>query len=119
MPGAGNTEIAIADALRDAAASIEGRKQLAVEAFADAVDVLPRTLAENSGLDPIDALVDLRAQYEAEGRAGVTAGSDDGDVSDPLEAGVVDPAAVKHEAVQSATESATMIARIDDVISAE
>jgi thermosome len=119
VPGAGNTEVAIADALRDEAASIEGRKQLAVEAYADAVDVLPRTLAENAGVDPIDALVDLRAAYEAEGRAGVLADGDDGDVSDPLEAGVLDPAAVKHEAVQSATEAATMIARIDDVISAE
>jgi thermosome len=119
VPGAGHTEIAIADALRDGAASIEGRKQLAVEAYADAVDTLPRTLAENSGLDPIDALVDLRAAYENEGRAGVIAGGEDGDVSDPIEAGIVDPAAVKHEAVESATEAATMIARIDDVISAE
>jgi len=66
VPGAGATEIAVADHIRATAASIEGRKQLAVEAFADAVDVLPPTLAENTGLDAIDALVDLRSRHERE-----------------------------------------------------
>jgi chaperonin GroEL (HSP60 family) len=69
VPGAGATEIAIADHVRDHAASVEGRKQLSVDAFADAVDVLPRTLAENTGMDPIDALVDLRSAHEREGIA--------------------------------------------------
>jgi thermosome len=119
VPGAGATEIAVADAVRDAATGTEGRKQLAIEAFADAVDVLARTLAENTGMDPIDALVDLRATHEAEGRAGIIAAGRSGEIGDPVEAGVVDPAAVKKEAVESAAEAATMIARIDDVISAE
>ncbi len=119
VPGAGATEIAVADYIRDEAASIEGRKQLAVEAFADAVDVLPRTLAENTGMDPIDALVDLRSRYESEGRAGIISEGQTGVIDDPVDYGVLDPAAVKHEAVESATEAATMIARIDDVISAE
>jgi len=119
VPGAGGTEIAIADHIRDSVASVEGRKQLAIEAFADAVDVLPRTLAENTGMDPIDALVELRSTYDAEGRAGLISEGQSGDVGDPVEAGIVDPAAVKREAVESATEAATMIARIDDVISAE
>ncbi len=119
VPGAGATEIAIADAVRDAATGTEGRRQLAIEAFADAVDVLPRTLAENTGMDPIDALVDLRATYDAHGRAGIIATERTGEIGDPVEAGVVDPAAVKREAVESAVEAATMIARIDDVISAE
>ncbi|WP_202935088.1 thermosome subunit alpha [Halorussus amylolyticus] len=120
VPGAGATEIAVADRVREAAAGIEGRKQLAVEAFADAVDVLPRTLAENTGMDPIDALVDLRAENEQEsGRAGVIAVGQHGEIGDPVEAGIIDPAAVKREAVESATEAATMIARIDDVIAAE
>jgi thermosome len=118
VPGAGNAEIAISDALRDAAASIQGRKQLAVEAYADAVDVLPRTLAENAGIDPIDALVDLRSAFEQDGRAGISTDGES-DIADPVEAGVFDPAAVKHEAIESATEAATMIARIDDVISAD
>ncbi|MFC4548954.1 MULTISPECIES: thermosome subunit alpha [Halorussus] len=120
VPGAGATEIAIADRVRQEAAGVEGRKQLAVEAFADAVDVLPRTLAENTGMDPIDGLVDLRSGNEqSEGRAGIIATGENGEVGDPVEAGVLDPAAVKREALESATESATMIARIDDVIAAE
>jgi chaperonin GroEL (HSP60 family) len=117
VPGAGATEIAIADHIRSEAASIEGRKQLAVEAFADAVDVLPRTLAENTGLDAIDALVDLRAEHESEGIAGVISEGQTGVVDDPVDYGILDPAAVKREAVDSATEAATMIVRIDDVIS--
>jgi thermosome len=119
VPGAGATEIAIANHVRDAAASIEGRKQLAVEAFADAVDVLPRTLAENTGMDSIDALVDLRSEFESEGRAGIIAEGQTGIIGDPLEYGVLDPTAVKQEAIESATEASTMIVRIDDVIAAE
>ncbi|MFB6188341.1 MAG: thermosome subunit alpha [Halapricum sp.] len=117
VPGAGATEIAIAAYVREHAASIEGRKQLAVDAFADAVDVLPRTLAENTGMDPIDALVDLRADYEGGDLTGVISEGQTGVIADPLEYGILDPAAVKREAVQSATEAATMIVRIDDVIS--
>jgi len=118
VPGAGYVEVVLANELRNEAASIEGRRQLAVEAFADAVDVLPRTLAENAGMDQIDALVDLRAAND-EGRAGIVAAGETGQIEDPLDHGILDPAAVKHEAVESATESATMIVRIDDVISAD
>ncbi len=118
VPGAGSTEIAIADYVREQAAGIEGRKQLAVEAFADAVETLPRTLAENTGMDPIDAVVDLRARFDREGRAGVIALGQSGEIGDPVEHGVLDPAAVKREAIESATEAATMIVRIDDVIAA-
>ncbi|MFD1511873.1 thermosome subunit alpha [Halomarina rubra] len=116
VPGAGATEIAIADHIRTEAASITGRRQLAVEAFADALDVLPRTLAANGGLDPIDALVELRSTYESDGRSGVVTTGENVEVGDPLAAGIVDPAAVKREAIESATEAATMIVRIDDVI---
>ncbi|GAB6862277.1 thermosome subunit alpha [Haloplanus litoreus] len=118
VPGAGATEIALADAVRAAAAGVEGRKQLAVEAFAEALDALPRTLAENAGMDPIDALVDLRARHEAGERVGIIAGGQHGAVDDPVEHGIVDPAAVKREALESAAEAATMILRIDDVIAA-
>jgi thermosome len=118
LAGAGAAEIAISDHIREAAASVEGRKQLAVDAYADAVDVLPRTLASNTGMDPIDALVDLRAEYEAEGTAGIISEGQTGIIGDPVDYGVLDPAAVKHEAVESATEAATMIVRIDDVIAA-
>jgi chaperonin GroEL (HSP60 family) len=118
VPGAGSTEIAVADHVRAEAASVEGRQQLAVEAFADAVETLPRTLAENAGMDAIDALVDLRATFEREGRAGVVVDGSTGRVGDPLEHGVLDPAAVKRAAIESATEAATMILRIDDVVAA-
>ncbi|ELY42998.1 thermosome subunit alpha [Natronorubrum tibetense] len=119
VPGAGATEIAIADKIRQEAAGIEGRKQLAVTAFADALDVIPRTLAANTGQDPIDALVDLRAAHESEGRAGLITDGETVTIDDPFEYGVVDPADVKREAIESATEAATMIVRIDDVIAAE
>ncbi|EMA49825.1 thermosome subunit 3 [Halococcus salifodinae DSM 8989] len=119
VPGGGASEVAIAAHVRDQTASIEGRRQLAVEAFADAIDVLPRTLAENTGMDPIDALVDLRSRHDSEGRAGLISEGQSGRADDPVDAGVFDPAAVKHEAIESATEAATMIARIDDVISAD
>ncbi|WP_246999000.1 thermosome subunit alpha [Halosolutus gelatinilyticus] len=119
VPGAGATEIAIADKIRSEAAGIEGRKQLAVTAFADALDVVPRTLAANTGQDPIDALVDLRAAHESEGRAGLITSGEEVTIADPFEYGVVDPADVKREAIESATEAATMIVRIDDVIAAE
>jgi thermosome len=118
VAGAGATEIAIANHIREESAGIEGRKQLAVEAYADAVDVLPRTLAENTGMDSIDALVDLRAELEAGNRYGIISEGQTGVVDDPIEHGVLDPAAVKEEAVESATEAATMLVRIDDVISA-
>jgi thermosome len=118
VPGAGAAEIAIADRIRGEAASIEGRKQLSVEAFADAVDAIPRTLAENSGADPIDTLVELRALHDEEGRAGLVGSGRNAEIDDPVEDGILDPAAVKNEAVRSATEASTMVVRIDDVISA-
>jgi len=118
VPGAGCAEIRIADYVRDEAAGIEGRAQLAVEAFADAVGVLPRTLAENTGMDAIDAIVDLRAANES-GRAGIISSGETGEIADPVEHGVFDPAAVKREAIESATDAATMIIRIDDIIAAE
>jgi chaperonin GroEL (HSP60 family) len=117
VPGAGASEIAIADHIRSGSAGIEGRRQLAVEAFADAVDIVPRTLAENTGLDPIDALVELRSLHDETGVAGIISEGQTGHIDDPVEYGILDPAAVKREAVESATEAATMIVRIDDVIS--
>jgi thermosome len=118
-PGAGATEAALADAVRDAAAGVEGRKQLAVEAFAAAVESVPRTLAQNAGLDPIDAVVDLRAATERGERVGIVV-DESGAVrfADPVEAGILDPVAVKLGAVAAATEAATMILRIDDVVAA-
>jgi len=117
LPGGGAPETELALGLRDHADSVGGREQLAIEAFADAIDVVPRTLAENAGLDPIDSLVDLRAQHDGGDRsAGLDAYT--GEVVDMNEDGVVEPLRVKTQAVESATEAAVMILRIDDVIAA-
>jgi thermosome len=117
LPGGGAPEAELALGLRDYADSVGGREQLAVEAFADAIDVIPRTLAENAGLDPIDSLVDLRSQHDA---GDTTVGLDayTGDIVDMESDGVVEPLRVKTQAVESATEAAVMILRIDDVIAA-
>ncbi|RXK46488.1 thermosome subunit alpha [Halorientalis pallida] len=117
LPGGGAPETQLALGLRDYADSVGGREQLAVEAFADAIDVVPRTLAENAGLDPIDSLVDLRSKHDG---GATTSGLDayTGEVVDMEEDGVVEPLRVKTQAVESATEAAVMILRIDDVIAA-
>jgi chaperonin GroEL (HSP60 family) len=97
---------------------VGGREQLAVEMSADAVEVIPKTLAENAGLEFIDIIVELRAAHEKpEGQyKGVNVFT--GKVEDMREEGVVEPAIVKEQAVKSAAESASMILRIDDVIAA-
>ncbi|MDS0282814.1 thermosome subunit alpha [Haloarcula onubensis] len=117
LPGGGAPETQLALGLRDYADSVGGREQLAVEAFADAIDVIPRTLAENAGHDPIDSLVDLRSKHDG---GDVTSGLDayTGEVVDMEEDGVVEPLRVKTQAIESATEAAVMILRIDDVIAA-
>ena len=116
LPGGGAPEIALALGLRDFADSVDGREQLAIEAFADAVDVIPRTLAENAGLDPIDSLVELRSAHTDGSTSGLDAYT--GDVIDMESEGVVEPLRVKTQAIESATEAAVMILRIDDVIAA-
>ena len=115
VAGGGSAEIELALKLRDYAASVGGREQLAIQAFADAVEVIPRSLAENAGLDPIDMLVGLRSAHE---RGETNAGLDvfKGEPMDMIKAGVIEPLRVKIQAISSGTESATMILRIDDVI---
>ncbi len=100
--------------LKDYAESISGREQLAVNAFAEALEIVPKTLAENAGLDSIDSLVDLRAAQEDSFYMGLDVFT--GEVADMKEAGVIEPKRVKKQAIQSASEAAEMILRIDDVI---
>lgn len=115
--GGGATEVELAQELRDYADSVGGREQLAINAFADALEVIPRTLAENAGYDPIDTLVDLRNKHDdGETWAGIDVTS--GQSQKLFDKGVVEPKQTKTQAVQSASESAEMILRIDDVISA-
>jgi thermosome len=118
VAGAGAPEIEVALQLRRYAATIGGREQLAIESFADAVEIIPRTLAENAGLDAINVLVDLRSAHE-KGHKTHGINLDTGKVEDMLAHNVVEPLRVKTQAIQSATEVATMILRIDDVIAAK
>ncbi|NHV45373.1 MAG: thermosome subunit [Candidatus Verstraetearchaeota archaeon] len=117
VAGGGAPEMEIAKALREYATSIGGREQLAIEAFADSIEVIPRTLAENAGLDPIDIIVELRSRHE---KGEIWAGVDviSGKVANMLEKGVIEPLVVKTQAIKSATEACSMILRIDDVIAA-
>jgi chaperonin GroEL (HSP60 family) len=116
VAGGGAVEIEIAKELRKYATKVGGREQLAVEAFADAVEVIPRTLAENAGLEPIDILVELRQVHDKEtGKyMGITVFT--GKLQNSIENGVIEPIMVKEQAIKSAAESAAMILRIDDVI---
>ncbi len=114
VSGGGAPEIAISKALRDYADTVSGREQLAISAFADALEVVPRTLAENAGLDQIDAIVDLRAAHEHSHHMGLDVFI--GEVTDMKEANVLEPQRVKKQAIQSAAEAAEMILRIDDMI---
>jgi thermosome len=118
VAGGGAAEIEVAKQLRNYATKVGGREQLAVEAFADAVEVVPKTLAENAGLEPIDVIVDLRSAHEKED--GKYKGIDvfTGKVQNSLGNGVIEPLVVKEQAIKSAVESASMILRIDDVIAA-
>jgi thermosome len=117
LAGGGAIEVELASRLRDYADSVSGREQLAVEAFADAVELVPRVLAENAGLDSIDTLVDLRAAHEdGRKRAGLNVFT--GDVEDTFEAGVVEPAHAKEQAIASAQEAANLVLKIDDIIAA-
>jgi thermosome len=115
VAGGGAPELEAAKSLREFAAGVGGREQLAIEAFADSLEAVPRTLAENGGLDPIDILVELRAMHEkGEKWAGVNVLQ--GRTSNMESSGVIEPLAVKVQAIKSATEAASMILRIDDVI---
>ncbi|MDR0373805.1 MAG: TCP-1/cpn60 chaperonin family protein [Nitrososphaerota archaeon] len=119
VPGGGAIEIEIAKELRKFATKVGGREQLAVEAFADAVEVIPRTLAENAGLEPIDILVELRSTHDkSEGKfKGINVFT--GKLQDSITNGVIEPIIVKEQAIKSASESAALILRIDDVITAK
>jgi len=118
VAGGGAVEVEVAKELRAYATKVGGREQLAIEAFADAIEIVPRTLAENAGLEPIDIVVELRAAHEKTDGAHMGVNVFTGKVENMHENGVVEPIVVKEQAVKSAAESASMILRIDDVIAA-
>ena len=119
VAGGGAVEIEVAKELRKYATKVGGREQLAVEAFADAVEVIPRTLAENAGLQPIDILVELRSKHDAPEGKNIGINVFTGKLQNSVEEGVIEPLVVKEQAIKSAAESAAMILRIDDVITAK
>jgi thermosome len=116
VAGGGAIETELAKRLRDYATKIGGREQLAIESFADSLEIIPRTLAENSGFNTIDIMVDLRAAHEK--KDGVNMGVDAlaAGVKDMEKLGIIEPLRVKEQSIKSATEAACMILRIDDVI---
>ncbi|ELZ29810.1 thermosome subunit [Halogeometricum pallidum JCM 14848] len=117
LAGGGAIEVELASRLRNYADSVSGREQLAVEAFADAFELVPRVLAENAGLDSIDTLVDLRSAHEdGETHAGLNVFT--GEVENTFEAGIVEPAHAKEQAISSAAEAANLVLKIDDIIAA-
>ncbi|MHA1710695.1 MAG: thermosome subunit beta, partial [Candidatus Freyarchaeota archaeon] len=118
VAGGGAVEAEIAKQLHEYAPTVGGREQLAIEAFADAIEVVPKTLAENAGHEPIDVLVELRAAHEKPD--GYLMGVDvfTGKIVNMHEKGVVEPLWVKEQIVKSAAEAASMVLRIDDVIAA-
>jgi thermosome len=117
VAGGGAPEMEVAKELKRYSAKLGGREQLAVTAFAEALEVIPRTLAENAGLDPIDVMVNIKAAHEkGEIWAGVNVNN--GKIEDMLKMNVIEPLKVKTQAIKSASEVAIMILRIDDVIAA-
>jgi chaperonin GroEL (HSP60 family) len=117
LAGGGSPEIEIGRTLRGYAESLPGREQLAVQSFAEALESVPLTLGENAGLDPINILTELRARHEkGEKWAGVDVFT--GKTKDMWKLGVYEPLAVKKQIIKSATEAATMLLRIDDIIAA-
>ncbi len=116
IPGGGSAEIELSMALTKFGSKVGGREQLAIEAFAKATEIIPWTLAENAGLDSIDVLIKLRSEHE--GKKIKTAGInvDTGKVVDMRKLNIIEPLRVKTQAIESATDVANMILRIDDVI---
>lgn len=117
VAGGGAIEIEVAKELRKYANKVGGREQLSIEAFADAMEIIPRSLAENAGLEPIDILVSLRSSHDKEDGKFLGVNVFTGKIQNSVDNGVIEPIVVKEQAIKSAAESASMILRIDDVIS--
>jgi archaeal chaperonin len=117
VPGGGAIDVELARRLRHFGQSLSGREQLAVEEFASALEFIPTTLAENAGLDPIDVLTELKSKHDAGDRnAGLNLFTNK--IENVLEARIIEPYKIKTQAINSASEVANMILRIDDVIAA-
>ena len=118
VAGGGAAEIEMAERLRAYARTIGGKEQLAIEAFADSLEAIPRALAENAGLDSIDMLVKLKSAYRRKGSSNAGLDIFDGRIKDMYQEGIIEPARVKKQSIISASEVAVIILRIDDIIGA-
>ncbi len=118
LTGGGSTAVEVALRLREYSSSVGGREQIAIDAYASALEVVPTALAENAGLDPIDILIEMRKSHKAgKKHAGVNVFT--GQVEDMLANDVIEPFRVGKQAISSATDAAVMILRIDDVIASK
>jgi len=115
VPGGGAVEIELSKKLKEFGQSLSGREQLAVEEFANALEYIPTTLAENAGLDPIDVLTELKSRHDSgEKNAGLNLFKNK--IENVLESRILEPQKIKTQAINSAADVAIMILRIDDVI---
>jgi len=118
LPGGGASEIELAKRLRAYASSIGGKEQLAIEIYANALEIIPKTLVENAGYNPVDLIVELRSKHEADNGSSFGINIDSGKPDDMEKLGIIEPLMILSQAIQSATEVASMILKIDDVIAA-
>jgi Chaperonin GroEL (HSP60 family) len=118
VPGGGAIEIELAKHIRKLATRVGGKEQLAIEAFAKALEGLVVTLIENAGLDPVDMIMKLRAAHEKEGGKNIGVNVFTGDIDDMYKNGVIEPVSVVANAIKAGTEASTIILRIDDLIAA-
>jgi chaperonin GroEL (HSP60 family) len=115
VAGGGSPEAYLATELNEWAGSSEGREQLAIKQYAEALESIPITIAENAGMDPIDTLITLRAN-QSNGKQTVGVNAREAKIGNMFALDIVEPLAVKEQIIKSATEAACMIIRIDDVI---
>jgi archaeal chaperonin len=118
ITGGGSSAVELALRLREYSSSVGGREQIAIDAFASALEVIPTALAENAGLDPIDILIELRKAHKS-GKKNAGLNVYEGKVDDMLKQNVLEPFRVGKQAIMSATDAAVMILRIDDVIASK
>lgn len=119
LPGGGAIEIELAHEINNYADTLTGREQIAAHAFADALTIIPRTLANNAGLDSIDILMKLTAAHGKKNGKKIGIDVETGEMCDMVERGIIEPFRVKNQALQSAAEAANLILRIDDVIASK
>ncbi len=119
VAGGGAPEAETAKQLREYAVKVGGREQLAIEAYAEALETIPLTIAENAGLDPIDIMVEIRSKHAVPGNKWFGVQVKTGKIVDMLAENIIEPLRVKQQVIKSATEAASMLLRIDDVVSSK